>query len=219
MSALFLAIEGVEGAGKTTLARWLGARLHEWGVPCRVEREPGGTPVGERAREILLDPGLEVSPEAELLLYLAARAEFVRAVVRPALEAGEVVIADRYELSTFAYQGIARGLGLERVRRLNAFATGGLSPHSTLLLEIDPERGFDRKSRGLAQIDALDRLEREGAAFLAAVAEAYARLAAADERVIRIPADHPIEAVREAAIGALARAFPETFARAAGLRH
>lgn len=219
MSGLFLVFEGVEGAGKTTLARWLGGRLREAGVPSRVVREPGGTSAGERVREIVLDPELEMSPEMELLLVLAARAEFVRRVVRPALDAGEVVIADRYELSTFAYQGIARGLGLDRVRRLNDFATGGLSPDAVLLLEVGAEEGLERKARGLARVEALDRLEREGEGFLRRVADAYAALAEREPNVIRVPAAGSLSEVRETVVEELTRRFPETFARGAGLRN
>lgn len=219
MKGLFLVFEGVEGAGKTTLARWLGGRLAEAGVPSRVVREPGGTSAGERVRDVVLDPELEMSAEMELLLVLAARAEFVRRVVRPALEAGEVVIADRYELSTFAYQGIARGLGLDRVKPLNAFATGGLSPDAVFLLEVDPREGLERKARGLARVERLDRLEREGERFLRRVAEAYSRLAESEPNVIRVSTTGSVEEVREAVVEELTRRFPETFARGAGLRH
>ncbi len=154
----------------------------------------------------------------ELLLILAARAEFVRRVVRPALERGEVVIADRYELSTLAYQGIARGLGVETVRRLNRFATGGLRPDAVLLLEVDPEEGLARKRNGLDPGNRLDRLEREGGDFLTKVAEAYVDLARQDPTVTRLDARGSKEEVEARIVAELGARFPETFAPIAGLR-
>ena len=132
-AGLFIVFEGVEGAGKTTHLRRLSRRLDRLGIAHIVVREPGGTPVGERIRDIVLDPGSELFPETELLLLLAARAEFVRRVVEPALARGELVLGDRYELSTFAYQGVAREIGLEVAREINEFATSGLRPDGTVL--------------------------------------------------------------------------------------
>lgn len=179
-TGLFIVFEGVEGAGKTTHLRRLSRRLDQLGVAHVVVREPGGTPAGERIRDILLDPGSELFSETELLLLLAARAEFVRRVVRPALERGELVLGDRYELSTLAYQGVARGIGIDKVREINAFATAGLRPDGTVLLRIDPESGRGRKT------DAADRMERESVAFHRAVADAYEDLAATEPEVISI---------------------------------
>lgn len=179
-TGLFIVFEGVEGAGKTTHLRRLSSRLDQLGVAHVVVREPGGTPAGERIRDILLDPGSELFSETELLLLLAARAEFVRRVVSPALERGELVLGDRYELSTLAYQGAARGIGMDRVREINAFATAGLRPDGTVLLRIDPESGRGRKT------DAADRMERESVAFHRAVADAYEDLAATEPEVISI---------------------------------
>ena len=179
-TGLFIVFEGVEGAGKTTHLRRLSRRLDQLGVAHVVVREPGGTPAGERIRDIILDPGSEMFSETELLLYLAARAEFVRRVVLPALERGELVLGDRYELSTLAYQGAARRIGIDRVREINAFATGGLRPDGTVLLSVDPESGRGRKT------DAADRIERESAAFHRVVADAYSDLAATEPNVISI---------------------------------
>ena len=117
---LFIAFEGGEGAGKSTHLRRLTERLDRLGIAHLLVREPGGTPAGERIRQIVLDPETLIFAETELLLYLASRAEFVNRVVRPALERGELVLADRFEMSTYAYQGLARGLGLERVKDLTA---------------------------------------------------------------------------------------------------
>lgn len=178
-------------------------------------REPGGTEAGERIRRVVLDADLEVAPETELLLMLAARAEFVRALVRPALEAGEVVLADRYELSTFAYQGMARGLGLDRVEELNAFATGGLRPDVLLLLEVSPETGRRRK----AEDPERDRMEREDVAFHRDVADAYERLVEEDrgeltagpDGLVRVEAEGEIDEVHRRVREALHGLFPETF--------
>lgn len=180
-------------------------KLRNAGVAARLVREPGGTPVGERIRGVVLDPGLDMAAETELLLILAARAEFVRKVVEPALERDEVVVADRYELSTLAYQGMGRGIDLERIRRLNAFATGGLRPDATVLLEVAPGRGLERK-RGDP-----DRMEREAAAFHARVSAAYARLAGSRKDVVRVASDAPLEEVEREVLRALATRWPETF--------
>lgn len=204
-SGFFLVFEGVEGAGKSTHARRLAARIQAAGVPCRLARDPGGTPVGERIREVVLDPGLRVEPEAELLLLLAARAELVREVIRPALERGEVVIGDRYELSTLAYQGMARGLGVERVRELNGFATEGLAPDAIVLLTVDAGEGLRRK-RGEA-----DRLEREAGGFHRRVAEAYRELTRELPGVIVVSGDGSRDEVEARIVQELTARWPETF--------
>jgi len=201
----FLVLEGVEGAGKSTQARRLTSRLEEAGVPCLMAREPGGTPGGERIRDVVLDPGLELGAEAELLLYLASRAEFVSRIVRPALEAGRLVIADRYELSTLAYQGLARGLGLEKVRRLNRWATGGLTPDAVVLLRVDPSTGRRRKE------GAPDRLESESGEFFRRVAEAYDELARNEPEVVVVDGDGSADDVERRVIDQLASRWPGTF--------
>lgn len=179
--------------------------MESLGIPHVSVREPGGTPAGEGARAIVLDRELSMTSETELLLYLVARSEFVRAIVRPALGRGEIVLADRYELSTLAYQGIGRGLGLERVRELNNFATGGLRPDATFLLVLDSRVGKGR------QQDEADRLERESAAFHQTVAEAYDSLADTEPNVTRIAGDEPVEAVHEALWTELVTRWPDRF--------
>jgi len=173
--------EGGEGSGKTTQARRLHDALAGESVAVRLVREPGGTPTGEAVRTLLLDP--EQGPRvdrAELLLYLAARAELVDSVIRPALVAGEVVICDRYVDASVAYQGGGRGLGEARVAELNAFATTDLVPDVTFYLDIDPARGLARAAgRGRP-----DRIEREPLAFHERVRDAYRRAASADRFVI-----------------------------------
>ncbi|MEN8144303.1 MAG: dTMP kinase [Gemmatimonadota bacterium] len=203
---LFLVLEGVEGSGKSSQQALLSRRMEGLGIPHLSVREPGGTPAGEGARAIVLDRNLSMTPETELLLYLAARAEFVRSVVRPALERGEIVLADRYELSTFAYQGIGRGLGLERVRELNNFATGGLRPDATFLLVLDSGVG---KSR---QLGEADRLERESEVFHRTVAQAYDSLADTEPNVTRIAGDEPVQSVQEALWKELVTRWPDRFA-------
>ncbi len=177
----FLVLEGVEGAGKTTQAQLISRWLEELAVPHRLAREPGGTRVGEAIRSVLLDSEvLEIIPETELLLMLGARAALVSEVVKPTIERGEVMVADRFELSSLAYQALARGLGLDRVRDLNAFATGGVRPDLTLLFDIPASVG---RARQADMGKRPDRIEREGAAFLESVGQAYRTLAGEDDSI------------------------------------
>jgi dTMP kinase len=171
MAGLFVTFEGIDRSGKSTQTALLAEALGD-GEVVRV-REPGGTPAGERVRDLLKDASVELSGEAEALLFAAARAELVRRVVLPALALGRVVVCDRYLDSSLAYQGAARGLGVEEVERVNRFATGGLLPDLTLLLRLDVVAASER---GAEQ----DRFEAEGQSLQRAVAEAYDELAAAD---------------------------------------
>lgn len=204
---LFLVFEGVEGSGKSTQVERLAARCRAAGRTVVVTREPGGTPLGEEMRRLLLH-GDEVPPRSELLLYLAARAALVDGVVKPALERGAVVIADRFELSTLAYQGFGRDLALEDVAALNAFATAGLKPDATVLLDLDPAAG--RARRAAAGADR-DRIEREPDHFHERVARAYRELSAQDPTVLRIEARGTVDEVEAAVIAVLRSRFPETF--------
>jgi dTMP kinase len=170
MHGLFVTFEGIDRSGKTTQARLLCEAL---GTAALGVREPGGTPAGERVRELLKDAAVPLGPEAEALLFAAARAELVERVIRPALEDGRVVISDRFLDSSLAYQGGARGLGMDEVEAINRFATGGLVPDLTFLLELDAETAARRAGER-------DRFEDEGAALQRAVLEAYERLVAAD---------------------------------------
>jgi dTMP kinase len=169
---LFVTIEGIDRSGKSTQARRLADAL---GDEALLVREPGGTPAGERIRDLLKDPAIELDPRSEALLFAAARAELVAAVIRPALYAGRVVISDRYLDSSLAYQGHARGLGEDEVRRVNVWATAGLEPDLTILLRIDP-------AAAAARAGEADRFEDEGLGLQRRVAEAYERLAAANPR-------------------------------------
>jgi len=183
-----ITVEGLDGAGKTTLASGLARVLGALGQEVELLREPGGVAVSERIRALVKDPALAVGARAEALLYAAARAQLVEERLAPALDAGRWVLLDRFVDSSLAYQGAGRGLGVEAVRELNAFGTGGLTPDRTLLLRIDPAAGLARAGeRGEA-----DRLEREAPAFFAAIAEAYDALAAAEpERFAVIDAAAP----------------------------
>jgi dTMP kinase len=196
---VLITVEGLDGAGKTTLVAGLATALEERGERVVVLREPGGVEVSERIRDLLKDPSLEIDPRAEALLYAAARAQLVAKELRPLLEEGTTVVLDRFVDSSLAYQGAGRGLGVEEIRTLNAFGTGGLRPDRTLLLRIDPAAGLGR----IADRPA-DRLEQSGDAFFAAVARAYDALAAAEpDRFAVIDAAQPPESVLADALAAL----------------
>jgi len=173
----FIVLEGPEGAGKSTQLPRLARRLTAAGHDLAMTREPGGTPHGERIRAVLLDPaGEALDPVAEALLFAAARAELVRRVIGPALEAGRVVLSDRFTASTLAYQGYGRGLALPALEAVNALATGGCTPDAVLLLDLPADLGLARR-RGAG---GLDRIDREALAFHERVAAGYRALAAAD---------------------------------------
>jgi dTMP kinase len=206
----FIVLEGGEGAGKSTQAALLSAWLDKLGVPHIVTREPGGTPVGEAVRSVVLSrTDLEMPAESELFLYLASRAAFVRDVVRPALEAGRTVVADRFDLSTLAYQGYGRGLDLVDVRRSIALATGGLEPDLYVYLDMPVDEGVDRQKRGGLEPD---RMEREGVAFLQRVRDGYLELARTTPRVKVVGAAGSPQEVHERLRRLLAAELPETFA-------
>jgi dTMP kinase len=198
---VLITIEGLDGAGKTTLASALAAALRAEGRRVELLREPGGVPAAERARALVKDPGLRVDARAEALLFAAARAQLVEEAVAPLLAAGAWVLLDRFVDSSLAYQGGGRGLGVEAVRAINDFGTGGLRPDRTLLLRLDPAVG---RARQAGRGEAADRLEAEAEAFFAAVARTYDELAAAEpDRIRVIDAAQPPEAVLAAALSAL----------------
>ncbi len=182
MPARLITIEGIDGAGKTTLAAALLEALLARGIDAVALREPGGVVLAERIRSLVKDPALEIADRAEALLYAASRAQLVAERVEPELEAGRWVLLDRYVDSSLAYQGAGRTLGVEAVRTINAFATGGLAADRTLLLAIDPAAGRARRGE---RDESADRLEREADEFFARIAAAYASLAAADPQRIR----------------------------------
>jgi dTMP kinase len=196
-----ITIEGIDGAGKTTLAAGLLDHLRGRGVEIEPLREPGGVVVAEQIRTLVKDPELTIGARAETLLYAAARAQLVEEALLPVLERGTWVLLDRFVDSSLAYQGAGRGLGVDLVRAINEFGTGGLTPDRTLLLELDPALGRARQGERLG---GFDRLEREEAAFFETIAGAYSALADAEpERVRRIDASRPAAAVAEDARAAV----------------
>lgn len=178
-----ITIEGIDGAGKTTLARALEAALRERGIEVQLLREPGGVSVAERVRELVKDPELRIGSRAEALLYAAARAQLVEETIEPLLERGVWVLLDRFVDSSLAYQGGGRGLGIDAVAEVNHFATGALRPDRTLLLAVDAPLG---RARSEARPALPDRLEREEDDFFRAVASTYSELAANDRARIRV---------------------------------
>lgn len=209
----FVVLEGGEGVGKSTHALLLTEWFTSLGLPFTCAREPGGTPLGEAVREVLLHHrDLDIPAESELLLMLAARAAFMRDVVRPALERGEIMLADRFEYSTFVYQGIGRGLGLERVRELNAFATGGVRPDLVVVLDLSPERAAARRAGRKEE----DRIEGEGHAFLARIHEGYWTVAVSDDRAVLVDADGTPEEVQTRIRQVLKDRLPEPFGSTEG---
>jgi dTMP kinase len=193
-ASVFLVVEGPEGAGKTTLVRWLAAQLLADGRPAFMVREPGGTPVAEAARKLALKSQHDIAPAAELFLMLAARADLVEREIRPALEAGKVVVADRFDLSTMAYQVAGRGLPREEVTAALRLATGGLAPDLTLVLDVPVEVGRERQRRSRKE---QDRFERQDDAFHERVRAVYQ--AASGPGVVHLDATRSKQAVQEAA--------------------
>ena len=167
MRGFFVVVEGNDGAGKSTFLNRLEKEFREEGVDALFTREPGGADVAEKIRSLLLDPEITMGARTEALLYAAARADHVEKTVRPALEAGKIVLCDRYVLSSLAYQGYGRSLAIEEVRALSRFATEGLVPNLTLFFALDPEESVRRKK------GELDRMERSGREFFRRVNEGY----------------------------------------------
>ncbi|MGE8408532.1 MAG: dTMP kinase [Pseudomonas sp.] len=196
MSGLFITLEGPEGAGKSTNRDYLAGRLRDQGLDVLLTREPGGTPLAERIRELLLAPSEEkMHADTELLLVFAARAQHLAEVIRPALARGAVVLCDRFTDATYAYQGGGRGLSVERIATLERFVQEGLQPDLTLLFDLPVEVGLSRAAaRG-----RLDRFEQEGLAFFEAVRQAYLARASADPQRYRlVDAAQPLNVVQKA---------------------
>ena len=202
MKGLFITFEGTEGSGKSTQVVLLVDRLRDWGHTVRVFREPGGTPIGEEIRHTLKHSlaNAAMTPEAELLLMNASRAQLVREQIRPALTLGEIIICDRFYDSTTAYQGYGRQLDLETVRRIIEVAVGNTRPDLTLLLDITPEVSAERlRSRQATMPFVRDRLEEGDRAFFERVAKGYQAIAVEEpRRVQRIDASGPVEIVQSA---------------------
>ena len=204
----FLVLEGIEGTGKSTQGRKLAARLRDRGLEVVETREPGGTGVGERVRNLVLHaPDLDIPAETELFLILAARSAFVRQVVTPALARGAWVLSDRFDLSTFAYQGYGRGIALDTITALNDVATGGCTPDLTLVLDVDPEEG---RARQRADGDTPDRIESEGFSFLRRVREGYVDLVGRRPEAVLVSGSGTVEDVENRVWAAVTSRFPET---------
>jgi dTMP kinase len=196
-----ITLEGIDGAGKTTLAESIRAALVARRIAVELLREPGGVPTAEAIRALVHDPDRRVDPRAEALLYAAARAQLVSERLLPLLREGTLVLLDRFVDSSLVYQGVGRGLGVDEIRAVNGFATQGVIPDRTLLLELDPGTAHAR-SRGRDAIP--DRIEREDAAFFERIAGAYRSLAAAEPGRIRvIDAGRPADEVLAAALTAI----------------
>ncbi len=194
MSGLFITLEGPEGAGKSTNRDYLAARLREQGLDLVLTREPGGTPLAEQVRELLLAPSEEtMAADTELLLVFAARAQHLAEVIRPALARGAVVLCDRFTDATYAYQGGGRGLSVERIATLEQFVQGDLRPDLTLVFDLPVEVGLARAAaRG-----RLDRFEQEGRGFFESVRQAYLQRAQREpQRYTLLDAAQPLEAVQ-----------------------
>lgn len=204
-TGIFITLEGGEGAGKTThmatVARWFATRAYE----VVTTREPGGTPLGERVRALLLDSALDMAADSELLLMFAARAEHIARVVRPALAAGKAVVCDRFIDASYAYQGEGRGIAHARIQALEQWTLAGLTPTLTLLFDVPVAEGMRRASaRG-----APDRFERERDDFQERVRAGYrARAAAEPARIVTLDASQPVAAVAQQIEAALARRWP-----------
>lgn len=211
MKPRFVTFEGIEGSGKTVVAREVHRAVEAAVGPAVLLREPGGTAVSEEIRRVLLDPSRsEIVMRTELFLYLASRAQLVEEVIRPTLAAGRSVVCDRYMDASVAYQGWARGLGEELVRELNAFAVGGVVPDRTLLLDLPVAEGLARgpARREREGVAAPDRLERETARFHEKVREGYLRLAGREpERIVVVDASRPLEEVLDAVFRNLSGLF------------
>jgi dTMP kinase len=211
-AGLFIVLEGPDGAGKSVQARLLAERLVDRGLAVTYSREPGGTELGEQVRHLVNDPGpTPRGPRADVLLYTAARAQHVEEVIRPALDAGRVVICDRYATSTMAYQGYGSGMDLELLARIQDWATGGLHPDLVVLLDISPQAGLERRAAGSA--DELTRWEDESRfdlAFHMRVREGYLEMAAAEpDRWVVLDGTGTVEDVADA----VARVVDQTLTR------
>lgn len=218
-----LVVEGPEGAGKSTQVRRLASRLREMGVRGATHREPGGTPLGDRIREILLEPAGRLTPRAETALFLASRAELVATAVRPALESGTIVILDRFFLSTYAYQVAGRGLDAELVASANALATQGLIPDLTVVLTLS---AAERRAR-LDRRGGHDKIERAGDQFHSRVDAAFEQFldpawqATHPEAgpIVGIDGAGSEDDVLSRIAATVAQAWPETFAASSGFHH
>jgi dTMP kinase len=191
---VFITFEGIDGCGKSTQIEKAAQYLAGKNIPCLLTREPGGTPVAEKIRDLILSPeNKEITDSCELLLYLAARAQHVTEKILPALENGTVVLCDRFQEATFAYQGFGRGIPLDRLQQLNEFATGGLAPDKTFIFDISVECAFERLQKMKKKPD---RLENGSTEFYRKIREGYLTLASAHpQRIALLQGEKPVDEV------------------------
>lgn len=192
MRGIFIVLEGPDGSGKSTMAKKIGDYYRGEGREIEFTREPGGTKISEKVRELILDNNnTEMDYRTEALLYAAARAQLVSEKIRPWLNEGKIVISERYVYSSLVYQGLGRGLGVEEVKKINDFAIAGLKPDMVLLLDVNPEKGLKRK----LNIDGGDRLENEGISFHREVYEGYRKLGEIFPEIRTINAERTIDEI------------------------
>lgn len=192
MKGIFIVLEGPDGSGKSTMAKKIGEYYREKGREIEFTREPGGTDISEKIREIILNnDNTEMDYKTEALLYAAARAQLVSEKIIPWLKGGKIVISERYIYSSFAYQGIGRGLGIEKIKEINSFATEDLMPNIVFFLDVNPERGLKRK----LNMDGGDRLENEDVSFHKQVYDGYKALAKLYPEIKIINAERTIEEI------------------------
>lgn len=194
MKGLFIVIEGPDGSGKSTMAKKIGEFFESKGNEIEFTREPGGTAISEKIREIILDKNnTEMDYKTEALLYAAARAQLVSQKIMPWLEDGKIVISERFVYSSLVYQGIGRGLGIDEIKRINDFATSGLEPDVVFFFDIDPENALKRK----LNIDGGDRIENENISFHRSVYEGYKKIRKYYPNIITINAERTVEEIFE----------------------
>jgi dTMP kinase len=186
LGGAFITFEGIDGCGKSTQLRLLASELRMRGFEVVSTREPGGTPLGQGIRNVLLDPQMEVDPLAELLLFAADRAQHVRTLLAPAIESGSIVLSDRYADATAAYQGAGRNFTTEMIAEVISLATGGLKPDLTLIFDLPVAECLARTSRRTETDNQTDRLDAEDAAFHTRVRDAYLKLAAEEPERVRV---------------------------------
>jgi len=201
MKGIFITIEGGDGSGKSTQIDLLMSYFSEHGFNVLLTREPGGTPISEKIREVILDSShMEMANMTEVLLYAAARAQHVAEFIKPNIEQGKVVICDRFVDSSVVYQGYARGVGIDAVEKINSYATLGLLPDLTILLDLPPDLGLSRKKNQ----QALDRLELASDAFHLKVNEGYRLLAKRHQsRILTVDATNSIETIHQIILEAI----------------
>lgn len=194
MKGIFIVLEGPDGSGKSTMAHKIGQHFSEKGREIEFTREPGGTDISEKIRELILDRNnTEMNYRTEALLYAAARAQLVSEKIIPWLEEGKIVISERFVYSSLVYQGLGRGLGIDEIKKINDFGTSGLKPDMVLLLDVNPEKALNRK----LNIDGGDRIENEHISFHREVYEGYKKLAQFCPEIKTINAERTIEEIFE----------------------